>query len=225
MLFDAEEIEIMSTARQPLLRKPDYSVAHSMHIFTDFFGAREFAGTKLLELGPGQFDFARMVEAAGGKVVSIDSDPAVAALGRKRGYDIIEADYRNIDWSAWIGEFDGLFARASINAFVYRDPQPLSAFVDDICSVLKPDGWGWLAPWNGNAQDPAPAHVQMLLETQRQAFERHGFRSYEPAQAVAGRYQISRCENCILFTRNIDAEDWMNEKSAMSNRSGLGSVR
>jgi cyclopropane fatty-acyl-phospholipid synthase-like methyltransferase len=209
MLFDDEEIRIMSTAKQSLLRNPNYSITHSENIFTDFFGTHGFAGTKMLELGPGQFDFARMVEAAGGRVVSIDSDPAVAALGRKRGYDIIEADYRAIDWRPWRGTFDGLFARASINAFHFLEPEPLIAFVDAICSTLKPGGWGWLAPWNGDPTNPARPHVELMLETQRRTFERHGFTSHEPAPAVASHYQISQCENCILFMKNINADRLM----------------
>jgi Methyltransferase domain len=204
MLFDDEEIEIMSAARQSLLRKPDYPIAHSINIFTDFFGSYRFAGQKVLELGPGQFDFARLVEAAGGRVVSVDSDPAVAALGRKRGYEVIEADYQEVDWSSLRGEFDGLFGRGSINVFNCGEP---GAFVDAICSVLKPEGWGWMAPSNGDPHDPTPAYIHRMLERQRQAFERHGFTSYEPAAALASRYQISPCENCILFVRHIEAAD------------------
>lgn len=217
MLFDGEEIRIMSTARQSLLRNPDYPVDHSEIIFNDFFGVYKFAGTKILELGPGQFDFARMVEAAGGKLVSIDEDPAVAALGRKRGYDVIEADYRDVDWSSLKGTFDGLFARASINAFNFFEPEPLSALIDAFCSVLKPEGWGWLAPWNGGPPDPAQAYIQLMLKTQREAFERHGFTSYEPAPAVASRYKISPCENCILFTRNIANADFLMNRNSINS--------
>ncbi len=191
MLFDDEEIEIMSAAKQPQLRTPNYSARPSKNIFNDFFSEHEFRGTKMLELGPGQFDFARLVEQAGGRVVSLDSDPAVVALGRKRGYEVIESDYIGVDWNAWRGEFDGLFARGSINAFYYRDPHSLNAFVDEICSVLKRDGWGWLTPANDDTEDSAPAHIRLMLETQRQAFARNGFVSYEPAAAVARRYQIN----------------------------------
>ena len=202
MLFDDEEIEIMSKAAQPHLRDPRRSELISKRIFDNFFDARKLTGSRVLELGPGQYDFARMIEAAGATVVSMDHDPAVIALGQKRGYNIIFSNFRRFDWSSVRGEFDGLFCRGAINAFWYRDPKSLGGFIDDICSVLKPSGWGWLAPFNHVIpSDATQAHIKMMLDAQRQAFERHGFSSFIFSSEIAALYAVG--ERQSVFLRNV----------------------
>ena len=203
MLYDDEEVQIMSKAAQVHLREPSRSELISRHIFDNFFRARKFVGTKVLELGPGQYDFARMVEAAGATVVSMDHDPAVIALGQKRGYSVILSNFRSFDWGSLEGQFDGLFCRGAINAFWYRDPKSLGGFIDNICSVLKPDGWGWLAPWNHVIpSDATLARVKLMLDAQRQAFESHGFISFGSPSEIAARYAFR--EHPIIFLRNIE---------------------
>jgi hypothetical protein len=196
MFLDDEEIQIMSTAKQPLLRSPTYNGGYE-RIFKDFFTGRNFAGTKVLELGPGQCDLLRMMQAAGATVVAMDNDPAIVALAKKRGYGAILGDCMNFDWKALRGTFDGLFAKAVFNPFWHKDPNAIEGFTDNVCSVLKPDGWGWVGPWCNPAPekvDPTPEHAQLVLETQRQAFKRHGFNSFELDYTVYKE----------LFLRNID---------------------
>ena len=204
MLFGNDEIEIMANAVQLTLREPTYSDVAYKRIFQDFFCTRDLRGSEILELGPGQYDFARLVEAAGAKVVGIDHDPAVVALGQKRGYEVIHENFRSFDWGSLAAQFDGLFCRGSINAFWFSEPETLAEFVNNICSVLKPEGWGWITPWNANPTTPTPGFIREILQAQRQSFERHGFRSYEPTPEIAGRYNISVKENTIVFLRNID---------------------
>ena len=193
MLFDDEEFHIMAAAAQPQLRlsEPD---AKAKRIFEDFFAERRLAGTRVLELGPGQYDFARLVMAAGATVVSIDHDPAVVALGRKRGYEVIHADFLTLDWSSLRGEFHGLFARHSIAPHWFPEPAPLVAFVNSICSTLKRGGWGWLLPWSKYVNTP-PAQVNRMLSAQRRAFERRRFTTF---------YLEGIPDNNILFLKGID---------------------
>ena len=202
MLFDDEETQIMSRAAQPHLREPRRSELVSRRIFDDFLGARRLPGTRILELGPGQYDLARMVAAAGSTVISMDHDPAVIALGKKRGYEVILADFRSFDWGSLRGEFDGLMCRGSITPARFRDADLLGSFVDQICSALKPNGWGWLAPWNISLSQASPARAQSMLDAEDRAFGRNGFSGIDPPPEVAARYALGQCPR--LFLRGID---------------------
>ena len=202
MLFDSEEIQIMSKAVQPHLREPNRTELVSKNIFDDYFEPRELAGTRVLELGPGQYDFARMVAAAGATVVSMDHDPAVIALGQKRGYNVILADFRQFDWNSLKGEFDGLFCRGSITPLWFRDPDPFAGFVGELCSVLKSDGWGWMVPWNAALSTAAPDYAQRMLDAEHHAFERNGFKGFELSRPTGIRYGVVKYP--ILFLRGLD---------------------
>jgi SAM-dependent methyltransferase len=198
MLLDDEEIQIMAKAIQPHLREPKRSEMVSRRIFEDFLVERKLAGTKVLELGPGQYDLARMVEAAGATVVSMDHDPAVIALGEKRGYQVIRADFRRFDWSSLRGKFDGLTCRGSITPLWFRNVESLGRFVDEICSVLRRDGWGWLAPWNLRLSEAPPARARLMLEAEDGAFARNGFDAIDPTMEIAARYSLGRCPRLYL---------------------------
>ena len=198
MLFDDEEIQIMSKAIQPHLREPNRSELVSKRIFGDFLITRNLAGSKVLELGPGQYDLVRMVQAAGATVASMDYDPAVIALGKKRGYQVIHADFRQFGWGSLRGEFDGLLCRGSITPVWFRDAESLGKFVDEICSVLKPNGWGWLAPWNLTLSEAPPARARLMLDAEDQAFARNGFTGIDPEPEVVTRYSLGRCPQLYL---------------------------
>jgi hypothetical protein len=57
MLLDDDDFPIMASAAQPRLRvqQPDTKFRW---LFKTFFARRQFGGTRVLELGPGQYDFA-----------------------------------------------------------------------------------------------------------------------------------------------------------------------
>jgi SAM-dependent methyltransferase len=200
MLLDDDEFQMMASAAQPQLRvhEPDTKFRW---LFSNFFAAQQFAGTRVIELGPGQYDFARLAAAAGATILTIDHDPAVVALGRKRGHEVILADVMTFDWNSLRGEFDGLFARWSTAPHWFSDPAPLEEFVDSICSVLKPGGWGWLFPWNRYRHTP-PAHIKLMLAAQRQAFERNGFTAFEVTRLFARAGGIR--DRRDLFLRGLD---------------------
>src|SRR5436305_11985949 len=109
MLFDDEEISIMAAALQPPLRAPDHGASDFEQIIADFFRPELLRGARILDLGPGQYDFARLATAAGASVTAIDHDPAIVALGKKRGHEVILADVLDLDWRTLAQRFDGLF--------------------------------------------------------------------------------------------------------------------
>jgi hypothetical protein len=200
LLLDAEELQIMASALQPPLRVQE-SDAQFRSIFQKFFAGQPLAEARILEIGPGKCGFTRLAAAAGAAMVTIDHDPAVVSLGRKRGYEAILADVLSFDWASFRGSFDGLFARHSIAAQWFRDPQPLQDFVDTICSVLKPDGWGWLVPWNRFRSEPDD--IELMVAAQRQAFERNGFTTFELTPLIIGPDGRSY-DHWDLFLRGLD---------------------
>ena len=202
MLLDDEEFQIMATAAQPHLRVQQADTKERQ-IFDDFFAGRQLAGARVLELGPGQYDIARLVAAAGATIVTIDHDPAIVALGRKRGHEAILADFLTFDWNSLRAEFDGLFARSSTAPHWFSDTAPLEEFVDSICSVLKPDGWGWVLPWNRYIDTPS-AHVDLMLAGQREAFERNGFTTVDLRPLIAARGGDPSRDNYQLFVRGLN---------------------
>jgi hypothetical protein len=204
MLLDSEEFEIIAAATQPYLRQqiPDHK---ARQIFDDSFARLPLAGTTILELGPGQCDFARLATAAGATVTVIDHDIAVVALGRKRGYKAIFADFLTFDWGSLRGRFDGLYARSSTGPHSFHDAVSLEEFLDAICSVLKPTGWGWLLPWN-RFGDATRNHIDGLLTVQNHAFERHGFMTFDLRPAVAALGVDPDIDNHQLFLRGIPTD-------------------
>jgi hypothetical protein len=201
MLLDDEEFQIMASAAQPQLRVQQ-SDAQFQTLFQYFFAGREFAGTKILELGPGQCDFSRIAAAAGASIMIMDHDPAVVALGRKRGYEATVDDFLTFDWSSLSAAFDGLFARHSITVQRFSDPVPLEALLDGICSVIKPSGWGWMLPWSRFRGTP-PAQIDRMLAAQRRALERNGFRTVELTPLIPGP-EAGIQDQWELFLRGID---------------------
>ncbi|HEY1299350.1 MAG TPA: class I SAM-dependent methyltransferase [Stellaceae bacterium] len=201
MLLDDEEFAIMASAAQPQLRDQQ-SDAKFRSLFEYFFAGRDFSGREVLELGPGQCDFSRFAAAAGASVTVMDHDPAVVALGRKRGYEAIIGDFLTFDWGTLRARFDGLFARNSISVQRFSDPASFEALIDGVCSVLKPSGWGWVVPWNRFRGTPS-AEIGRMLESQRKALERNGFRIVELTSLIAGPEPGTR-HQWELFLRDID---------------------
>lgn len=200
MLLDLEEFQIMASALQPQLRIQE-SDAKFHSLFEYFFGASDFARIRILELGPGQCDFSRLSAGAGAAVVVMDHDPAVLALARKRGYEVISGDFLTFDWTSLRGEFDGLFSRHSIAAQRFDEPAPLVALVNDICAVLKPGGWGWILPWN-RFRGVEPGDAELMLAAQRQAFEQNGFAAFELVGQIAGSGGV--WDHHELFLKRVD---------------------
>jgi len=199
MLLDDEEILIMANALQPPLRVQQ-SDNQFKSILQMFFAKHDFSGDRILELGPGQGDFSRLAMAAGAQVLAIDHDAAVVALALKRGYEALHADVLKFDWRPYQGQFDGLFVRHSIAAQWFGEPGPLQEFIDTVCSVLKPEGWGWLLPWNRFQREPD--YIETMVMAQRRAFERNGFTTFELTPLTG--YSDGSYDRWDLFLRGLE---------------------
>lgn len=205
MLDDPKAIEIISRARQKNVALAKRSEQDFECLFDDFFGEHDFKDELIMDLGPGQYDFARRVRARGGTVEHIDKDPAVVELGRYLGFEVAEANLRSFDYSQRTARYDGLFCKFSINAFWFQSVDEVRSKIRAIDSMLKSTGWGWIAPWNGlpkngwEDQDPRP-----FLDAQAEAFSECGWSGYELPDLLTRRYGITgSVQNHPLFVRNL----------------------
>lgn len=204
MLADAREIEIMSGARQPGLRRPHSPREPFERIVEDFL-AGVLEGRAVVDLGPGQWDFAEVARNHGAsRVVGIDSDPAVLELGRYKGFDTVDADLRRLP-DDLAGSFDGVFSRGSINAFWFPSDDEQVRLTERVAAMLRPGGWLWLAPWN-RAPD-GWSDVPGRLALQAETFRRLGCEVRELDDASAERYGITdeRTANRALFVGGLAA--------------------
>jgi hypothetical protein len=206
MLRDAEEQRIMAGALQPKLRSPDNPDRYLKAIFRDFLDCPALAGQRILELGPGHFDFAELLRGAGAEVVAIDNDPAVVALGVRRGFVCHHAYLQHFDFAPFRGAFDGLFCRGSINAFWYPDDRDQIRFVNAIGGVLNAEGWGFVTPANGLPSEAhTPERLDAILESQKRALASNGFESHEVTKAIAAKYGLNDMVNRIVFLRRVES--------------------
>jgi len=205
MLDDTKAIEIISRARQKNVAAAERSCLDFERIFDDFFGDHDFRSEQVLELGPGQYDFAREVRRRGGVVHNIDNDPAVVELGRYLGFDVAEENLKRLDTESRRGRYNGLFCKFSINAFWFDEPGEVKAYVAALDGMLCNRGWGWIAPWNGPPKQGLPQEqIELLLRTQAAAFCGCGWAGYDLSDELAGYYGISgRVASHALFVKNL----------------------
>ena len=208
MLTDPAEIEIIQAARQANVRDPNRSRAHFEHIFEDFLAEVDLTGSELLDLGPGQYDFGVLARERGADVVAIDYDPAVVALGRHKGFEVVEDRIQRIGDLGWDHRFAGIFCKFSLNAFWFaNDLTALDLFIDDMMATAIGDPWGWIAPWNGVPKkgDWPASRVEEVLARQASGFARHGWVGHDLTDAQAVHYGVSgTVANHALFLRGVN---------------------
>lgn len=209
MLSDPVEIAIISKARQKNVRDPGRSRQHFEAILSDFFAGVDFKGQRVMDLGPGQFDFGVLARAYGADVTGIDNDPAVVELGRHKGFKVIEGTIQNTIKSDHSPPYDGMFCKFSINAFwCWEDETLQREAVRSIVARMTCNAWGWIAPWNGvpKATSLAPAEIDTVLDVQIDEFAKHRFDAFELSEAQSRRYGVhGSTANRILFTRYLRA--------------------
>ena len=214
MLTDPRAIEIISNARQPNVRDPRRIDRDIRHVLHDFFEGHAVDGHAVLELGPGQYDLARLIRDRGADVHIIDRDEAVLELGDYLGFTTINANLQKLGELGLAGRFDGVFCKFSVNAFWFKTPEQVREHVSAIHAVLTEDGWGWIAPWNGLGKDDdmSARSVDEMLEAQTAAFLDCGWTALDVPVAVLPRYGLTgRVRNHMLFVRNLSKPEGLPE--------------
>jgi hypothetical protein len=207
MLTDPREIEIIARARQANVRDHRRSRRHFVNILADFFEDRHFAGARCLDLGPGQYDFGVLARERGAVVVGIDNDPAVIELGRHKGFDVIEGNLRALSVASFDEPFDGVFCKFSINCFWFADNvDDLADFSERLAACVRPEGWLWIAPWNGVPKTCGLDRdgQRRILDRQRALFEGMGCKAVDLTRELAVRYGVTgKVANHVLFSRGL----------------------
>lgn len=197
----------MARCRQAALRRADRSSDGFPALVADFGMAERFEGARVLDLGPGHFEFPEAARDGGAReVVTVDNDPAVIELGEYRGFRTIEGDFRNIGADELGGTFDGMFNRLSFNAFwYYRDDAQHEAWVDRIAGLLEDDGWALMIPWNvASGIEIDDERTQEVLGVQARALARHGFDRYALGPEAVARYGVSSTDPFpVAYVRNL----------------------
>lgn len=207
MLKDPEEIRIISRARQKNVQDPKRSRDHFNHIFSDFFKELNLKDATLLDLGPGQYDFGELSREKGAITYGIDNDAAVIELGRYKGFPVKNSRLQDIKAESFDTLFDGIFCKLSINAFWFHDDDRRhEVHIREICKLLKPGGWSWIAPWNGVPKKAGLSEndTRRVLAVQARIFKQLGFTAIDLTEKLSKYYGVHGVTaNRALYLLNI----------------------
>ena len=205
MLEDPEEIKIISYARQKNVREPNRSRKHFENIFKDFFTEDHFLNKSILDIGPGQYDFGVLARKLGASIYGIDNDDAVIKLGRYKQFSVVSSRIQDISYDLFNLKFDGVFCKFSLNAFWYLDSDKKhQEFLENIISLLKPEGWVWIAPWNGiPSKEISNERLNEILGIQASIFTSVGINGINLTHELSRYYGVhGNVANNALYLKN-----------------------
>lgn len=211
MLRTPEEIALLAHARQPGIRdphRPEYGITN---ILADFMAGLDFAGQRVLELGPGHYEFCEAVRARGAVVEAVDIDPCVVELGRRRGFGVHSGDLVRLGELGLPGPYDGLFCKGSYNPFwFYHDEAALRRFIASLLHLLTPGGWAWIVAHPATELPLSTETWLGWLDRERSIYSEFGCQTWEPAGRLsAAFYGISYVPpRLVVYTRNLVNPRW-----------------
>jgi hypothetical protein len=206
VLTDPKAIKIIQAAKQKNVRDPRRSRVHFENILSAFFSDVTLDG-RYLDLGPGQFDFGELAREQGGTCMGVDFDPPVLELGRYKGFDTLELNLKALPKHDFDETFDGVFNKFALNAFwTGHDADGQLKMAQAIDALIKPGGWGWLAPWNGapKATTLSQKEQQDVLNLQKDSFEACGFETVVLTRAQLKAYGVNgNVANNVVYIKNL----------------------
>lgn len=190
MLYTDEERAVMAQAIQEGMRSKNVLRAPFVNVIADALRPEQFAGCRVLDIGPGQCDFLDLAKQHGAQTYGVDFDPAIVRLGQLRGHEMQLANLMQT-WPYEAGMFDGIFCRGSINCYWFTAKgTALEQFLDQVHSALRPGGWMWIAPWNrpvaGSAAD-SQEEVKAIINAWAAT---NGIELWHPDSTHINRYGI-----------------------------------
>jgi hypothetical protein len=211
MLRTSEEIQLLSTALEPGIRNPSRSEHGPAEILRDFFTEVDFTGQRVLELGPGHYEFCEAVRRQGAAAEAVELDPPVIELGRRRGFKVWPGNLTQLPALAITPGFDGLFCKGSNNPFwVYGDEAALRAYIQSMVGLVKPGGWLWIVSCPYSKPALPAAEFNRWLDLEARIYRELGFSEWLlPHKAVASYYGISfEHPRLAVFTKGLPAHRW-----------------
>lgn len=175
-----------------------------------FLHESDLDGKDVLDLGPGHYHFGELARKKGASVSVIESDSALAELGKHKGFEVIQGDIKKMGTLLGGRQFDGIFCKYGFSALWSPRAEDQIAFSRTVRRALKDGGWAWFAPWNGGAL-LAGNGAGEVLRAQIEAFESHGFSSTELSLNEAKRFGLHGITgNRVLFTLGLDYPELSN---------------
>lgn len=212
MLVRPEEIAAIADAQEPGIRNPSRPRFHFEGIIRDFFAGTDVRGLRLLDLGPGHYDFGELMRLRGAEVEAIELDPAVVRLGAMKGMTVYAGDLTDPSVYAQLAaRFDGIFCRGSINAnWFIHDEAAHIAYLDALLTTMKGDGPSWISPCN-EPKEPGDPRFARAVAVQVEYFRRRGFRVHKCDRYESNEYGIWSAEPWLIYTKNLSyvhAKPW-----------------
>lgn len=206
MLTKPEEIECVKSAWESGIADPSRPRDHFERIAICFFHDLNLRGSRILDFGPGHYDFGHCLADSGATVIGYELDPAVIKLGRLKGFQVIEGNVYDVEHLERLREsFDGLFCRGSINSRIFEDTAAHQAYLKAMISVVKPGGFCWISPCN----DPVGAltsdvHFERIITEQIDFFREENFQIYEEDDDLTNAFGLFCTAPRLLFTRGFE---------------------
>lgn len=189
--LDEEAKKIIQSARQRNVSNVMRSPKDHLNIIADYQLAQPRPATQglLLELGPGHFLLPRLLQLDSTQYIAIDSDPAVAALGKHLGFRVVEDDLKKTDFTSLDVSVSALFCKYAYNAFWFAEQAKLRQSLVSLLRKVDGHGWGWFTPWNGGAalRDWSPDARLGHLRVMDNCFEEFGW-----VKTILTRDQVRR---------------------------------
>ena len=207
MLTKAEEIECVKNAWEPGIADPSRGREDFERIAACFFHDLNLRGARILDLGPGHYDFGNSLSDSGATVVGYELDPAVIKLGQLKGFEVIEGNVYDVEHlNSLQGSFDGLFCRGSFNSRNFEDTAAHHTYLKALISVVKPGGFSWISPCNDPVGDLASdSEFERIVIEQIEFFQSSNFRVYDESDDdLASAFGLSSTPPRLLFTKGFE---------------------
>jgi hypothetical protein len=211
MLKNNEEIALLSSAQEPGIRNPLRSECGPKEILSDFFKGLNFSGQRVLELGPGHFEFCEIIRARGAIAEAVELDPPVIELGSRRKFRVWPGNLTQLPSLRITGKFDGLFCKGSNNPFwFYGNEETLRTFISAMVDLVKPGGWLWVVSSPDCKPSLSSTQVIQWLEIEARIYSEFGFTEWViPHKAIAYYYGISFShQRLAVFTLGLPPHSW-----------------
>ncbi len=206
MLKDNEEVLLMEKAIEPGIRDP-YRENHTYpRILRSFFNEVDFKKSRVLDLGPGHFEFLDIARDKGAVCEAIEYDPVVRKLGEKRGFKTYDQNLKDLDVGKLGIPYDGIFCRCSINAFWFHDDiLQMENFVKNLIALGHSESWYWIAPCADPQKNLKPEEFRKTLELQENIYHDFGFQSWTIQNRAFGSWYgvHGKYGGLKIFTRNL----------------------
>jgi len=211
MLKNSEEIELLLSAREPGIRDPQRSEQGPKEILCDFFKDRDVNGQRVLELGPGHYEFCETIRQRGAKAEAVELDPPVIELGLRRKFRVWPGNLTQLPSLTIYGKFDGLFCKGSNNPFwFYGNEKTLRTYIVAMVNLVKPNGWLWIVSSPDCSPTLTSTQVIQWLEIEARIYRELGFTEWViPHKVIASYYGICFTHSRLaVFTLGLPPHSW-----------------